>query len=326
MSQRSTNIDKTLSKLRTSVAEGAFYEAQQMFKTVYARYRNKKAREDSYKLAEEGAILQLREGQLTCGIELAMLLVESYIEDSAAATQESLDRLLSVHSAFPEPETSAVPVCGRVDNAADGTGTASGWPVKECVKFLMSGVKWIKRCGTPEQSQLLHRKAADYIWKCLGWQGFGWATTHYIRGDSMESFAAALISCMAEGRADEEDLFISRACLQILAVATPGRAAEQLESCEVLLGAISVFRGGLPLPETPLMHFTTFLLKALKANSRELEQMLREKYAPALERDPMLETLIARVEQVYLGIEPPSRGGMGELIGDLMRGLFSAEL
>lgn len=47
-----------------------------MFKTIYHRFRAQKKLQDCYKLLEEGARLQLQEGQLNCGVELAQMLVE----------------------------------------------------------------------------------------------------------------------------------------------------------------------------------------------------------------------------------------------------------
>ena len=47
-----------------------------MFKTIYHRFRAQKKLQDCYKLLEEGARLQLQEGQLNCGVELAQMLIE----------------------------------------------------------------------------------------------------------------------------------------------------------------------------------------------------------------------------------------------------------
>lgn len=67
---------QALTKLRTSLQEGQPYDGQQMFKTIYHRFRAQKKLQDCYKLLEEGARLQLQEGQLNCGVELAQMLVE----------------------------------------------------------------------------------------------------------------------------------------------------------------------------------------------------------------------------------------------------------
>lgn len=137
---------QVLQKLRNNIEAGSFYEAHEMFKTVYHRYRSRKQLEDSYRLAEvcgglavrlcwgrslaaghaehsislnqllpycllllafhlagqpssccakrvpclalclqEGAKIQLEKGQLNCGVELAMLLVEVRYPATAAS-------------------------------------------------------------------------------------------------------------------------------------------------------------------------------------------------------------------------------------------------
>lgn len=67
---------QAVTKLRSSVEQGQPYDGQQMFKTIYHRFRAQKKLQDCYKLLEEGARLQLQEGQLNCGVELAEMLVE----------------------------------------------------------------------------------------------------------------------------------------------------------------------------------------------------------------------------------------------------------
>ncbi len=100
---------QAVARVNAQVEAGNFYEAQQMYKTVYHRYRSRKQLPESYQILQvaahwnavplpyvqlctvsvrvapnpaivlnlqEGAAVQLRHGQLTCGIELGMLLVE----------------------------------------------------------------------------------------------------------------------------------------------------------------------------------------------------------------------------------------------------------
>lgn len=57
-------VEKQLEKLRATVNSGSYYEAQQIFKTVYYRYRSRKKMQDSYQLLEEGAIMQFNHGQV----------------------------------------------------------------------------------------------------------------------------------------------------------------------------------------------------------------------------------------------------------------------
>ncbi len=60
--------DRVVAKMRANLDRGAFYEAQQMLKTVYFRYRSRQMLAESYDVLEDGACLQLQEGQVTvCG-------------------------------------------------------------------------------------------------------------------------------------------------------------------------------------------------------------------------------------------------------------------
>ena len=67
---------QAVAKLRSSLQQGQPYDGQQMFKTIYHRFRAQKKLQDCYNLLEEGARLQLQDGQLNCGVELAQMLVE----------------------------------------------------------------------------------------------------------------------------------------------------------------------------------------------------------------------------------------------------------
>ncbi|MCO5582874.1 hypothetical protein L7F22_036775 [Adiantum nelumboides] len=71
------NMLQTLQKLEKSVDAGNYYEAQQMYKTIYARYVAAKNFGAAVDLLQSGASVQLRHGQVTCGVELGILLVES---------------------------------------------------------------------------------------------------------------------------------------------------------------------------------------------------------------------------------------------------------
>ena len=134
-----------------------------MFKTIYHRLRAQKKLNDSYKLLEEGACMQLREGHFTCGVELGQLLVEvriwtsvachialrglriscpqgnapydfcgaqAYTRDSASCSRDNLHRIYKVIENFP-----------RQQNAADGQNDA----VEQCTKITLAAIKWGQR-------------------------------------------------------------------------------------------------------------------------------------------------------------------------------------
>ena len=63
MAGRATT-DRVMDKMRANLDRGAFYEAQQMLKTVYYRYRSRRLYQESYDVVEDGACLQLKQGQV----------------------------------------------------------------------------------------------------------------------------------------------------------------------------------------------------------------------------------------------------------------------
>ena len=71
---------------------------------------------------------------------------------------------------------------------------------------------------------------------------------------------AALAQSSSEGSTEEEDLFVARAALQLLAVGKANMLDEKLEDLQELLQSYEsmVGRG---LPDTPLLHFVNLLVK-----------------------------------------------------------------
>ncbi len=71
---------------------------------------------------------------------------------------------------------------------------------------------------------------------------------------------AALAQSVTEALPEEEDLFLARAVLQLLAVGQANGLDEKLEDVQELLQSYeSMMRRG--LPDTPLMHFLNLLVK-----------------------------------------------------------------
>lgn len=299
-------VQKAIAKLRSSLQQGQPYDGQQMFKTIYHRFRAQKKLQDCYNLLEEGARLQLQDGQLNCGVELAQMLVEAYIRDNASCSRDNMQRVLYIIDAFPRPQTDA-----------DGRSDA----VEQCSKVMMSAIKWAKRHNNAATTvQKLHDKLAAYMWECLGWRGLGQVSQHYIRGTDMTGFAAALAQSASEGAPEEEDLFLTRAALQFLAVGKPNNLDQKLEEVQELLQSYeSIARHG--LPDTPLIHFLKLLVKALEHHSLKLAEMLQQTYSTSLARDSSFVQLLQRIKEIYLGAS--SNEGLPNLLSGMLQMLTS---
>ncbi|PSN29474.1 Golgi to ER traffic protein 4 [Blattella germanica] len=112
-SGRVHGVQRVLSKLESSVNAGNYYEAHQMYRTLYFRwvimYLGQKKYGELLELLYDGAILLLRHDQQTSGADLAILLVDVLIKSDATTTEEqfnNLSRLFAMISAdVPERET-----------------------------------------------------------------------------------------------------------------------------------------------------------------------------------------------------------------------------
>jgi hypothetical protein len=310
-------VAKALQRVRAQVEAGAFYEAQQMYKTTYHRYHSRKQLEEAYQVLREGAVQQLRSGQVTCGAELGSMLVDAYVEDRVPATGAPLAALADIVRAMPGG--------GGGSGGGEGGGTEADADIDACSRFVTAAVKWAHRQGADAACRQLHDLFAAHLVAAYGWRLLGRASPHFARGADADAFAAALASCASAAPPGEADLFLARAVLQTLACAHPATLGRQLSHADALLAAARrrPWAGGRPLPDGPLVHFAGFLLTALQQRSAPLEQLLRAKYAPSLARDPALGAYLGRVEELYLGLGGAGAGG--GLLAGLLRGLLEGD-
>lgn len=123
---------------------------------------------------------------------------------------------------------------------------------------------------------------------------------------------AVLGDSIALGRADEQDLFVTRALLQVLAAATPATAQKRIQAAKSLKQHVKC-KG------SPLENFCCLLLTAVDKQSAALFDVACSEYGTALSRDPSFDDMLERIASVYLG-RGGSGGGLGALLGSLFGG------
>ncbi|KAF7820092.1 Golgi to ER traffic protein 4-like protein [Senna tora] len=131
------NIDK----LEKVVKEGNYYGAQQMYKSISARYISAQRYSEALDLLQSGACIQLEHGQVTCGGELALLFVETLGKAKIHYDDETLDRLLKIYKAFPRVP---LPQHLRVDDDMQQISEALGAAkvrVESCSSFLKAAIR-----------------------------------------------------------------------------------------------------------------------------------------------------------------------------------------
>jgi hypothetical protein len=264
---------------------------------------------EGYQVLQQGSIQQLRSKQVNCGIELANLLIDAYKTDKVQASEQSLSPLIEILRALPE-------LCENGNSKAE---------LEECNRFVMSAIKWAHKQGATQAVQQMHDIFAQWIMKAQGANGLGKASMHFARGSDAGAFVEALCSCSSQAPSHEQDMFVSRAVFQTLACAHSSNKERHLQHAQAVMEAWKQCHvtTGAAAADSPLIHFTSFLLQAVHRGSDDLVQLLRAKYAPSLERDPSFEAYLAKIEQVYFNVQP-SFGG-GGILGSLLKGLLEGE-
>eukprot|EP01025_Chloroclados_australasicus_P010459 TRINITY_DN14239_c0_g1_i10.p1 TRINITY_DN14239_c0_g1~~TRINITY_DN14239_c0_g1_i10.p1 ORF type:complete len:319 (-),score=22.47 TRINITY_DN14239_c0_g1_i10:87-1043(-) len=288
-----------LEKIQQRVEEGQFYEAQQLIKTTYHRQRSKRKFEEAFNVLSEGAQLQLKHGQFTCGAELGVILVEAYENDNVEVDQLSIGRLLSICQAFQTPNTN--------------NGNEADWQcaVEMAQQFMIQAIKWTQRYNSPYESRL-HLIFAKYAISCLGWQGLGVAALHFAKSKQMKPFADGIKAAMQHSTEPfEQQYFIARGVLQVLAVGSTDSANLKIEHAEELIQCLR------PLPSQPLVHFVELLLMVIKNKSVQMYERLKEVYDKLLDRDDSFQQYLKRIEYVYFNIN--SGSGLGGMFGDILK-------
>lgn len=290
------------------MAAGAFYEAQQMYKTVYHRYKSRKQLQDSYLVLKAGAVQQLASHQINCGMELANMLLEAYTANQQPANSETLSSIQAILTAFPQPLQLADP---------DSTSE-----LEETGRFVMAALKWANKHGAVAEVQQIHDTYAAWIYAAYGWRQFSKAALHFSRGSDAAAYAAALMEVSRQAGGDEGDLFVTRAVLQTLACAHSATKDRQLKHAADVLEACKQLQPS--LAAAPLMHFCGLLLQALALRKPSLVTLLQDRYEPSLELDPSFDAFLSSIEQTYFNIMPAAGAG-GGLLGGLLKSLLEGD-
>lgn len=75
---RSTNSsDRIIQKLNNLIESAEYYEAHQLYRTIYFRYLNTKRFKELESLLYDGALLLLKKKQFNSGADLASLYIDT---------------------------------------------------------------------------------------------------------------------------------------------------------------------------------------------------------------------------------------------------------
>ncbi|XP_030545122.1 protein GET4 isoform X1 [Rhodamnia argentea] len=304
---------ENIEKLEKVVSEGNFYGAQQMYKTVSARYIAAERYAEALDILESGACLQLQNGQITCGAELAALFVEALVKGNYACDDQTLDRVSNIYKKFPQmtiPEHLGDD--DDVQQLAEALGAAKT-RVECCSSFLKAALKWSSqfgphRAGSPE----LHSMLAEYIYSESPEVDMAKVSFHFVRGNNPKKFASTLVNFMGKCYPSEDDLAIARGILMYLSSGNLRDANYLLDDIKQQLESKQQ-----DFPKSDLMQFINYLLQVLQRDALPLFNMLKASYKPSIDRDPAFHEFLDLIAERFYGVQ--RRNPLQGMFGDIFK-------
>ena len=171
--------------------------------------------------------------------------------------------------------------CQGVFERISGHTNNKQWPVAD-------------RLAVSYQSAGLHSKAYKF----------------FMKSRNTEQVVSSMRLVMQTGYASEQDLFVARACLDMLIKST------ELEKTRAIFNA---FRG--QTPPSPLLNFVEFLMEAIECEEFQLvKQMANQDYAIELKRDGTLHEKVNTICEKHFGETIKAPNQMQAMLSNLMGG------
>ncbi|XP_068642533.1 protein GET4-like isoform X1 [Aristolochia californica] len=303
---------ETIEKLEKVVKDGNSYEAQQMYKSTTARYVSAQKFAEALDILQSGASLQLKQAQVTCGAELAVLFVDTLVKGKFECNEDMLGRIKKIYKEFPQVSLpQQVGVDEDMQKLSEALGAAK-IRVEGCSSFLKAALRWSAEFGAPQNgSPELHDMLAEYIYSESPEMDMTKVSLHFVRGNHPEKFASTLVNFMGKCYPGEDDLAIARAVLMYLSLGNMRDANFLLDEVRKQLKIKD-----LGFPRSDLIKFILYLLQTLERDALPLFRILRQNFKSSIEREPAFDELLDEIAERFYGVRRKSGLGM---FGDLFK-------
>ncbi|GFO06780.1 Golgi to er traffic protein 4 homolog [Plakobranchus ocellatus] len=292
MAATSRGVDRVLAKCEACINAGNYYEAHQMFRTVYFRYNGQQKFTEAADLLYRGALILLRHNQHSSGADLSLLFIDVLTKSKSTVTDTIIGQISTLFERM-DPEC------------------------PERYPFLTKAINWSSKVnknhkrGHPD----LHQRFG-VIFKQE--QNYPQARYHYIHSCDGEGCAQLLVEFhTSHGYSSEVDMFITQAVLQYLCLQNKTTASLCFELYTQKHPAID--KG--PPFGLPLLNFIWLLLIALEGGKLAVFTVLCEKYQVSINRDPNYKEYLDQIGQLFFGVPPPQRTPQG-LFGNLLQNVL----
>lgn len=281
-----------IDKLAKRVAAGDFYDAFQMYTSVYNRLTSEGKTGDAQALLLSGTQLLLQHNQVDSGGELAVMLTQHLISYDVPPSEGLTKSLLDVLQAFKYD-------CPHRD------------------RYLAKLFKWSKLYSEHGHASF-HKACADMY---FSESNYSMCTSHctYLDYDGITFYNNVLIQISHVTYPSEISLVITWAVLKFISMKRLEHA-RRIFKCYTMEHP-NLSKDGFPFSE-PLLNFCHFLILSLDRNNPGLVKLLKEKYQKCLQRDPVFYEFLEKILFVYFNessqaTSSNSFGGLSSLMGSL---------
>lgn len=292
MSGMSRGVDRVLAKCEACINAGNYYEAHQMFRTVYFRYSGQQKFTEAADLLYRGALILMQHNQHSSGADLSLLYLDVLSKSKSTVTDTNIGQI------------------GCLFEKMD----------RECPErypFLTKAINWSSKVNK------LHKRGHPDLHQRFGLifkqeRNYPQARYHYIHSSDGEGCAQLLVEFHTSyGFSSEVDMFITQAVLQYLCLQNKTTASLCFELYTQKHPAID--KG--PPFGLPLLNFIWLLLIALEGGKLAVFTVLCEKYQVSINRDPNYREYLDQIGQLFFGVPPPQKAPQG-LFGNLLQNVL----
>lgn len=296
----SRGVSRVLAKLKASIESKNFYEAHQMYRTLYFRYVSQGKYDEVLELLYDGALTMLDNELYISGADLSLLIIQTLesaptLRDREMEWTEEWIKRLSEVIGYIKPN------------------------IVERETVMEKAIKWSGMISkTPTGHPLMHKLIGQSLYNE---NNLIQARHHFALSQDGLSCAFVLIELsQSKGFKSEVDLFITQTVLQMLLLKDPTAATDAFTTYIRFHPRIACTD---PPFAMPLLNFLFFLLKAIDKTDREyiVFRTLCDLYKPSLDRDPSYDKYLRRIGKKLFGVKQQEQS-RSFAFGDLLNQFF----
>ncbi|XP_037954393.1 Golgi to ER traffic protein 4 homolog [Teleopsis dalmanni] len=288
-------VSRVLSKLDISIDSGNYYEAHQMYRTLYFRYVGQNKFDECLELLYNGSLKLLTKKQETSAADLGLLLIDTL---ERRKNKDDVDLWIG----------QLTTIISRLSPN-----------IVERETLINRAIKWSADIsGIPHGHPSMHKHIGEIFWNDGNIEQ---CRHHFLLSQDGNLCGRILIKIsLSKGFVKETDLFIVQAVLQQLCLKDSKTAEDTFVA--YTKGHPEIKRTCFPYKQ-PLLNFIYFLFRSIELNTFDIYLALLELYKPSLKRDAAYEKYLMKISCHYFGVTHPPENREGGIMGGMFGDLFS---